>query len=467
MRRHNRIEPYLSAQGIPYRLLPHAPTRTLIEAALSAKVDYRLMVRAVMLEDEHGMLMAVLPASHMLDFARLCQQLGRKLHPLPQERLAGIFTDCEPGSVPPLPQPYNLPAIIDEQIPRMPRVCFEPGDHQTLALLAGADFMRLHAQSRRLAIARPAASLAGHSEFEFVSNEPLPALQGLHPGGDLQQRITTLSSLPPLPQSTQRLLRLRNNPRGTIAELADIVATDPLLAAQVIRYARSAYYGYRGRVESLHDAITQVLGFDMVLHMALGLSASRALRLPADGPLGQRAFWRHSVYTAGLAQALNTLLPPATRGKPGLVYLAGLLHDVGFAVLGHLFQPEFYLLNKAVATNPHIPVTLLEKRLLGVEHTQLGGWLLEGWDMPEEVSVAAREHHNETYGGEHTTYANLVLAADHLLRGHQPSDAAGDKVPPAVLTALGLDLRRVTEVTDKVLEESRPGLDEMAGIMAA
>lgn len=461
------IEAYLNTQGAPFRLIPHVPTRTLAEAAKAARVDYRHLVRAVMLEDSAGMVMAVLPADHMLDFANLCQQLGRTLQPVSQERLRGSFPDCEPGSIPPLAQPYGLPAIIAEQVGAMSQVCFEPGSHDALLVMSGADFMRLHAQSRRLDFARPATTLAGRDEFEFVSAEPPPTIQGLHPIVDLEQRIRNLSSLPPLPESTRRLLLLRNNPKATIADLAAIIDTDPMLAAQVIRYARSAYYGYRGRVDTLQEAITRVLGFDMVLHMVLGLSASQALRMPADGPLGIRAFWSHSVYTAALAQALNTLLLPPTRGKPGLVYLAGLLHDIGFAALAHLFKAEFYLLNKTVASNPKVPVALIEKRVLGVEHTQIGSWLMQGWKMPEEVIATAQEHHNEYYRGPHATYANLVLLADHLLKRHQQSDAAGNEAPPVILTALGLDAGKVAEVTAKVLGESRPGLDEMASIMAA
>jgi putative nucleotidyltransferase with HDIG domain len=467
METRNYVEAYLNAQGVRFRLIPHPPTRTLAEAAQAARVSYLHLVRAVMLDDDQGMVMAVLPASHMLDFDSLCQQLRCTLRPVSQERLGGTFPDCEPVSIPPLAHAYGLPAIIDDQVATLPEVCFEPGNHRSLLVMATADFMKLHDQSRRMVFSRPSADLAGRDEFDFVTTKTSPATQGLHPVTDLEERIRQMSTLPPLPDSTRQLLELRNNPRGTIPDLVAIVETDPLLAAQVIRYARSAFYGYRGKVESLRDAINQVLGFDVVLHMALGFSASRALRMPADGPLGMRAFMRHSVYTAGLAQALNSALPPASRGKPGLVYLAGLLHDIGFAVLGHLFQAEFYLLNKAVATNPRVPVTLLEKRMLGVEHTQIGSWLMQGWKMPDEVIVAAREHHNEYYRGSHATYANLVLLAEHLLKGQQPSDAAGDEVPPAILTALGLDAARVIEVTTRVLEESRPGLDEMAGIMVA
>lgn len=460
-----RVTAYINAKGVAHRLVAHAPTRTLLEAAASAQLDYHDMVRAVMLEDEQGLLMAVLPARYLLDFSSLCEQLGRTLQPASRERLLATFSDCQPGSVPPLAEPYNLLAIVDDHVAGMERVCFEPGSHQHLMLMAGPHFMELHTQSRKLTFARPAAALAGQTNYAFVGNHSADGIKALHPGSDLQQRLEKVTSLPPLPESSRQLLRLRNNPKATLGELVDIVAADPMLAAQLMRYARSAYYGYRGRVDTLPDAIGRMLGFDLALHLAMGLAASQAVRMPADGPLGRDAFWRHSVYAAGLAQALNTLLPPVIRGKPGLVYLAGLLHDIGFAALGELFQPEFFLLNQAVAANPKVPVTLIEKRVLGIEHTQIGAMLLQAWEMPEEIITSSLQHHDEYYRGPHATYANLVLLAEHLLKAYGPSDAAASEPPSIILTALGLDRQRVMEVTTKVMEESRPGLDEMARAM--
>lgn len=460
-----RITALLEAEGITYRLFAHPPTRTLLEAAVAAQLDYHDMVRAVVLEDEQGLLMAVLPARYLLDFSSLCKQLGRNLQPASREHLLRTFSDCQPGSVPPLATPYSLSAIIDEQISHMERVCFEPGSHEYLMLMTGTQFRALHQDSRQLSFARPAAALAGRDNYEFVTTNKGSDIQSLHPTSDLQQRLAKLDAFPPLPESSRQLLRLRNNPKATLGELTDVIAGDPMLAAQIMRYARSAYYGYRGKVDTLPDAIGRILGFDLTLHLAMGLAASQAIQMPADGPLGRHAFWRHSVYTAGLAQALNTLLPPAIRGKPGLVYLAALLHDIGFAVLGQVFQAEFFLLNQSVTANPKVPVTLLEKRVLGVEHTEIGAKLLKAWDMPEAIIATSLTHHDEYYRGEYAAYANLVLLAEHLLKAYGPSDAASSEPPPVILTALGIDMERVMEVTHRVMEESRAGLDEMARAM--
>lgn len=464
-----RIETYLKVQKVPYRLLTHPPTDTLEEAAAAAGVELRQLVRAVMLEDDAGLVMAILPADYMVDFTVLNRLLGRTLQPARRERLAAVFPDCEPRSVPPLAEPYGLGAVMDEQIALMPTVCFEPGSHAHLVCMEGALFTWLQQDAQRGVFSHPSQALASRSIHTFT----MPAaaagedgLKKLHPAENLAQRQHSLQGLPPLSDNSRRLLQLRNSPKPTLAELMDIVTPDTVLATQLLNYTRTAYHGYRGKAETLHEAITGVLGLDTALHMALGLSVARTLRTPVDGPLGLHSYWQHTVRTAALTEALGTLLPAANRPRPGLAYLAGLLHDIGFLALGHRFKAEFFLLNKVIAANPEVPATLLEKRVIGVEHTQLGSWTLEHWALPPELIITAREHHNEYYRGEHATLANLVLLAEHLLKRTHFSDAAAAEPPPAIYTALGLDKARVGELTARVLEQGAAGLDDMARALA-
>lgn len=460
-----RIETYLKVQKAPYRLLAHPATDTLEEAAAAAGVELNQMVRAVVLEDAAGLVMAILPANYMVDFAVLNRLLGRTLQPAARARLAAVFPDCEPRSIPPLAEPYGLTAVVDEQIALMQNVCFEPGSHGHLVCMEGTLFDWLHQDARRGVFSHPSHALTSPSTYTFTMPNGEGGLKKLHPVENMEQRVRALQALPPLPEAGRRLLLLRGNPTPTLAELTDIITLDPVLAAQVVNYARSAYYGYHGKVETLHDAIG-VLGIDAVLHMVLGLSAARTLRAPVDGPLGLYGFWRHAVHTAALAEALGTLLPAARRGRAGMAYLAGLLHDFGFLALGHLFKAEYFLLNKVVAANPDVPVTLIEKRVLGFEHTQLGSWALAHWTMPQEVVIAAREHHNEYYHADHAGLANLVLLAEHLLKATHFSDAAAAEPPPAIYTALGLDKGKVRELTARVLEHGAYGLDDMARALA-
>ena len=99
--------------------------------------------------------------------------------------------------------------------------------------------------------------------------------------------------------------------------------------------------------------------------------------------------------------------------------------------------------------------------MLGTDHGSVGAWLLEAWRLPEEIVVAAREHHNEGYEGPHAIYAQLVLIADRLLKSHGIGDAPTTMLPPQVLESLEIGEYQAVTVTERILEGCE-GLEAMA-----
>jgi HD-like signal output (HDOD) protein len=330
-------------------------------------------------------------------------------------------------------------------------------------------FARITTNSQYAAFAKPLSVLESRNLNDFTlpgqAERALP-LTELQPQQDIESMVRNIDRLPAMPNMARRLLRLRNDAHATIRDLTDIIQGDPSLTAQIVRYARSAFFNYQGKVETLEHAIGRVLGFETVLNMALGLAASRTFHNPADGPLGLQAFWRHATFSAALAQSLATRIKTHLPINPGIAYLAGLLHNFGFLLAGHLCRAEFFLLNKVVAANPHIPVRLIERRILGVDHTEMGGWLMEAWDMPAAITTSVREHHNELYDGEHALYAQLVFLVDQLLRAHNIGEGLDGEPSSMVLNALGLDRATAEEMTLRVLESS-DALDSLARQLAA
>ncbi len=459
----NAVREYLERHRVAYRVLHHTRTMSLEQAATAAFVPHNQVARGVLLKDDFGVLLAVLPLSHMLDFTALYTHLGRSMEPVPVTECARLFMDCEPGSIPPLGEAYGIDVLVDDSLAEHPQIYFEPGDRGMLVGVCSDDFQLLLGCARRGRIAQPTASL----------NVPATAapttLRDFTPPAEMQRRLQQLYELPAMPAMAQRILMLHNNPNATGTDLSKIVELDPSLAAQVMRYARSPLFAYRGKLDSIQDAITRVLGYEMVMNLALGVSAGKSLRTPPDGPLGLNAFWRNATYSAALTQALAALLPRAARPKPGIAYLAGLLHNFGFLLLGHLFQPEFYLLNKLVAANPDTPITELEGRVLGMGqardalnmgHAEMGALLMQNWRMPEEVIVALREHHNAGYQGDHAVYAHLVLVADHLLKQQCIGDADPVPLPIELMSAMGLDPAAAQVALESVLHCA----DELDGI---
>jgi len=276
----------------------------------------------------------------------------------------------------------------------------------------------------------------------------------------IEKRIQEVYELPPMPDLGRRILELQSDPDAGARQLAAIVQLDPSLAAQVIRYANSSYYGYTGRIGNIHEAIARVLGYDMVLNLALGLSAGRSFRIPEKGPLGLVRFWEHAVCSAVLVQKLGATLPESMRPSSGLSYLCGLLHDFGILLLGHLFPPEFQLLNKMAKAYPGQSVFDLEKRLLGMGqakdllalgHARIGAWLMQSWKMPGPLQVTLLEHHNADYRGDCDILVHLVQLADFLY-------LAKDDLPGASsLPAFSLGLLQV--IPEQVLETAEQVFD--------
>ena len=289
----------------------------------------------------------------------------------------------------------------------------------------------------------------------------------------VERRIERVYELPPMPELGRRILALQSDPNAGVQQLAKIVQLDPSLAAQVIRYASSSYYGYAGRITNIHEAIARVLGYDMVLNLSLGLAAGRSFRIPDDGPLGLTCFWEHAVCSAVLVQKLGAILSHDIRPSAGLCYLCGLLHDFGILLLGYLFPPEFKLLNNMASAHPGQSVSELECRLLGMGqakdmlamgHARVGAWLMQAWKMPEELRTALLEHHNADYRGAYEALVHLVQLADFIYQ-HMDDLPTASEIPGHNLVVLQVSPERVIETAAMVLE-SREELVSLSKLLA-
>jgi HD-like signal output (HDOD) protein/prolyl-tRNA editing enzyme YbaK/EbsC (Cys-tRNA(Pro) deacylase) len=452
------IRAYLDREQIAYETLLHQRTSTLAQAAEACNIPFSQLARAVILVDARGLLMAVLPADHVLDFKALCDFLHRDLELVPGNQLTAVFDDCEPRSCPPVAPAYDLDVIVDSALHTLDRITFEPGVHTTLLQVSQSDFRRLLGDALSGSFSRPAASLRAGAMLGDAVNQFTPAR--------VKQDIEEFHELPALPVTAARILRLASDGRANARQLADIIEQDPGLAAQVLRYANSSLYGYAGRIKDVQTAVARVLGFEFVLNLALGFSIGKSLRVPQEGPFGLEIFWKHSVCAARLVEQLATLLPSQLQPARGTAYLAGLLQNLGRLVLGHAFQPEFYILNRFAQANPEMPTTELERHVLGVTHDQIGAWLMEAWGLPRELVVAVRYHHDEGYWDTHSTYSQLVLVANRALAMHGLGETDHTGLPAFSLEMLSLNEEQVIELADNLLN-NREELEDLARCLAA
>ncbi len=454
------VKQYLDDKHVIYTVLEVGHFGSPLEAARLAGIDARALYYPVVLRDSFGLLMAILPASHKLDFQRLSALLHRTVEPAFQTQLSSVFTDCEPGLIPPLGEPYNIRTIIDASLATPDQVCIVAGSHGRLIQLRRKDFMLMQIN----------AWLG--TDFTTSMEPRLTSVQGQMVEAQdqshyIRQRVEQITELPPMPEMAQRLFALRANPEASADALVEVVGLDPSLTAQVLRYANSPYFGYRGDVDSLHVAIVRVLGFDMVMNLAMGLALLDSFKIPRHGPLGLDAFWKHAIFSANLMQMLCKAMPRGNQPRPSTCYLIGLLHDFGYLVLGQFFRDEFLGLSEKISENNSAEERMtIERDYLGLDHTQLGHWLLKAWKLPDEVVVATREHHTDKYHGPYAVYIQMARLSDYLLRVHASGEAVYEDMPDDALKVLGMEQSDVIKVMVQLLAQDE-NLTTMARQLAA
>lgn len=267
--------------------------------------------------------------------------------------------------------------------------------------------------------------------------------------------IDQIDKMPPMPMMAQKVLELHANPERDVLALAKVIELDPSLSAQVIRYAASSFYGYRGKIDSAEAAISRVLGYDTVINLVLGIAITKPFNLPHNGPLGLNAFWGHAVYSAILCQKLASAMPKANRPALGIAYLAGLLHNIGALVLGHLFPADFDLLNSFLSANPQKQLSDSEREVFGESHDKVGAWLLHSWQLPPQLVIACLSHHEAKTDHPYAIYATICYVADHLLKRNNIGDADSTELAPQVLQLLGITEEKALALVEEVMDKAQ------------
>lgn len=408
--------------------------------------------RAVMMYDGDHKLHVLYPAHSLLDINALRRMTGLQLRAMPADHVEQLCLRRSFAHLPALPGAMGVPSIVDKKLL----------SGSTVALISGEASNLLHLQVEQFKQSLRDVTLGDFSvELSSLQRGSLDTLDDIEQIGQavasftqlrIKQRLEETLEIPPLPDTAARILKLRVDPNADVRHLTTLVETDPPLAAQVISWATSPYYGYTGKVKSVHDAIVRVLGFDVVLNLALGLALGKSLSLPKDTPRGFTSYWHQAVFCATAVEALAGCIPAQQRPEVGVAYLAGLLHNFGYLIMAEVFPPHFSGYCRYQEANPLVSYTAIERHLLGVTRDQMASWLLGMWSMPAEVCRAVRFQNEAGYESDDSEYANLIYIAMRLLRRFGIGDAPLESIPVRMFERLHLDPERARMAIQHVVD---------------
>ena len=210
--------------------------------------------------------------------------------------------------------------------------------------------------------------------------------------GTIFEKIKTCKSLPVLSPLASKILKMCQDEETAASTLADVISQDPGMAAQILFMANSAYYGgARHKVTSALQGVN-LLGFSTIANLALSFCFYRLIKdmkNEATSAIDHVQFWRRSIFSSIAARAMGKHFAHA---DAELMFLAALLQDIGILALNEVASNELIAL-QGHTLEGHADLYRLELEHLGVDHSQVGAWLAEQWQLPEEFQVAILYSH--------------------------------------------------------------------------
>ncbi|MGH8480518.1 MAG: aminoacyl-tRNA deacylase [Gammaproteobacteria bacterium] len=139
-----KLKEFLDSQRVKYVSIVHSRAYTAQEIAASAHVPGRELAKAVMVNVDGRIAMAVLPASYQIDFERLRAAIGAGTVELASEtEFQDRFPECELGAMPPFGNLYAMRVYAARRLSEDREIAFNAGSHTELLKLAYTDFERL------------------------------------------------------------------------------------------------------------------------------------------------------------------------------------------------------------------------------------------------------------------------------------------------------------------------------------
>ncbi|MDW7996268.1 MAG: HDOD domain-containing protein [Bacteroidota bacterium] len=212
------------------------------------------------------------------------------------------------------------------------------------------------------------------------------------------------------PRVVVHLNKLLENERAHWQEVAQIIETEPAVAARILKLVNSPFYGLQVPISSIQQALV-FLGSIAVtsIAVAVGIFTRMMLKSQPEAAEQLQRFWWHSACTALVAKALARQIEVSMAEQ---VFTAGLLHDIGKLIVIQASLLHFRELERRIQAGEAEHAA--ERALLGATHEEIGDVLAQRWYFPESIRAVVRYHSAPHEAPRFQTQASIVRIADLL-----------------------------------------------------
>lgn len=252
--------------------------------------------------------------------------------------------------------------------------------------------------------------------------------EATEPAADTARRwIKDIASLVSPPDICIRVFELVESNKATAQSLGEIIGCDPSLTARLLRLVNSSFYQFPRRIDTVSRAIT-VVGISELYNLVIAVSAVKSFSRIPSFVVNIDTFWRHGISCGILARVLAKRCGVL---HPERLFVAGLLHDIGSLLIYNRVPETARDLVLAARGNEGI-LHRTERKALGFSHAELGGMMLEQWNLPEALQQAVCHHHDPAGAATHGRMEAAIVHIADALANHSEQGAFSAEVSAEV-----------------------------------
>lgn len=242
--------------------------------------------------------------------------------------------------------------------------------------------------------------LISEKSREIMKSEPV--------GNPYLEELKNIRNLPSIPLIIFEVSRLLEDPMTNASDLAGLISKDQGMVTKILTIANSPFYGLSKKISTIEFAIV-ILGFENIKNIIIALSMIGAFKGKGKN-WNRKKYWYHCLATASIAKRLAEDLGYP---KSGEAFTAGLLHDLGIAIIQLYFNKEYNKIYKLAYSKNADPLEA-ETEVLNVTHQEVGNFLVEKWNLPKALCDSILYHHNPEQASENNSLVSIIHLADYL-----------------------------------------------------
>lgn len=200
---------------------------------------------------------------------------------------------------------------------------------------------------------------------------------------DVSHLLDRITNLPSVPRVIRELMAEFERPEPDVDQVVKLIGSDPVLSVKLLRLANSSFFGRRGSVGRLNDAVVFV-GMHATRNLVMSVGLASSIRFPEDFP--KKAFWRYSLHSAVAARHVATV----SRQDPATSFALGLMRAVGEPLAATVNESKLQEID-AVCPFFDGERTRVERAHLGYSYVDVSAALAERWHFPAQMVAALRQ----------------------------------------------------------------------------